>query len=343
MAGDRPPMISPLAVTMGEPAGIGPEVTIAAWLDRRERGLPAFYCLADPSHLADRARQIGVECPIETVTPEDAAACFDRALPAVPLAAKVRGRAGDPDPTDAGAVIEAITRAVADVRAGTAAAVVTNPVHKKTLHAAGFAHPGHTEFLATLSPSPDGAFGYPVMMLVGPDLRTVPVTIHIALREVAAALTEQRIVETGRVVATDLRRRFAVAKPRLAVAGLNPHAGEGGAFGDEDDRVVRPAVAALNRDGIDAVGPLPADSMFHAAARARYDAAICMYHDQALIPVKTLAFAETVNVTLGLAVIRTSPDHGTALDIAGRGIADPSSLAAAIRLAAQLKRNEMAA
>jgi len=179
-------------------------------------------------------------------------------------------------------------------------------------------------------------------MLAGPELKTVPVTIHIPLREVATTLTEGRIVETGRIVASELKRRFATPKPRLAVAGLNPHAGEGGALGDEDDRIVRPAVATLNAEGITAIGPMAADSMFHAAARAGYDAALCMYHDQALIPVKTLSFAETVNVTLGLAFIRASPAHGTAFDIAGTGRADPSSLAAALRLAAELRRNEMA-
>ena len=344
MAGNGPPpAIAPLALTMGEPAGIGPDITLLAWIKRHAFALPPFYCLADPAILAERARALGADCPLETTLPEGATSSFDRALPVVPLEAAVRGAPGNPDPADASAVIEAITRAVADVRAGVAAAVVTNPVHKRTLHAAGFAHPGHTEFLATLSPGPDGLPGHAVMMLAGPELRTVPVTIHIPLRDVAAALSERLIVEVGHVVATDLRRRFGVARPRLAIAGVNPHAGEGGAFGDEDERIVRPAVTALIAAGIDAFGPISADSMFHSAARAKYDAALCMYHDQALIPAKTLAFAETVNVTLGLDFIRTSPDHGTALDIAGRGAADPSSLAAALRLAAQLRRNEMAA
>lgn len=334
--------LPPLALTMGEPAGIGPDITLSAWLRRRELALPPFYCLADPALLAERAALLQVDCPIEVVAPEQAASCFARALPVVPLDAQVKAKAGAPDPGNAQAVIEAIARAVGDVRAGLAAAVVTNPINKKTLYDAGFRHPGHTEFLGTLSAAWTGRPGTPVMMLAGPDLKAVPVTIHIPLRDVAAALSVRLIVETGRIVAAELKRRFAIPNPRLAVAGLNPHAGEGGAMGDEDDRIVRPAVEALNAEGIATRGPLAADSMFHPAARATYDAALCMYHDQALIPAKTLAFAETVNVTLGLAFVRTSPDHGTALDIAGSGRADPSSLAAALKLAAVLRANEAA-
>lgn len=220
---------------------------------------------------------------------------------------------------------------------------MTNPIHKKTLYDAGFNHPGHTEFLGTLSAAWTGKPGTPVMMLAGPELKAVPVTIHIPLRDVPAALSEASIVETSRIVAGDLRERFAIPNPRLAIAGLNPHAGEGGAFGDEEDRIIRPAIAALQAMGITVSGPHSADAMFHSAARAEYDAAICMYHDQALIPAKTLSFSETVNVTLGLAFIRTSPDHGTALDIAGTGRADPASLGAALRLAGELTRNVLAA
>ena len=234
-------------------------------------------------------------------------------------------------------MIEAIARAVGDVRSGAPARVVTNPINKKALYDAGFQHPGHTEFLGTLSAAWTGAPATPVMMLAGPDLKAVPVTIHIPLREVAAALSETLIVETGRIVAADLKRRFGIAAPRLAVAGLNPHAGEGGAIGDEDERDRPPggrgpAAPRASRPS----ARCSADTMFHPAARAGYDVALCMYHDQALIPAKTLAFAETVNVTLGLAFVRTSPDHGTAFDIAGTGKADPSSLAAALRLAAEL-------
>jgi 4-hydroxythreonine-4-phosphate dehydrogenase len=332
--------ILPLALTMGEPGGIGPDVTLAAWRDRRRLRLPSFYCLADPSLLAKRARQLGIDCPIAEVDPGEAAASFDSALPVAPLTAPVDAEPGLLDGQNAPAVIEAIARAVGDVRSGRAGAVVTNPIHKKSLYEAGFQHPGHTEFLGTLSATWTGSAATPVMMLAGPELKAVPVTIHIPLREVAAALSVRLIADTARIVAADLKRRFAIAAPRLAVAGLNPHAGEGGALGSEDDAIVRPAVEALRREGIAASGPFSADAMFHEAARRAYDAALCMYHDQALIPAKTLAFAETVNVTLGLAFVRTSPDHGTALDIAGTGKANPSSLAAALRLAAELRRNE---
>jgi 4-hydroxythreonine-4-phosphate dehydrogenase len=335
--------VPPLALTMGEPAGIGPDVTLAAWVRRAEYALPPFYCLGDPQLYADRARQLGLDVPIETVAAGDAASVVGRALPVVPLEARVSAVAGKPSPANAQAVIEAIARAVGDVRAGVASAVVTAPISKKTLFDAGFRHPGHTEFLGTLSATWTGSAARPVMMLAGPELKAVPVTIHIPLRDVAASLTQDLIVETSRIVADDMRRRFGKPSPRLALAGLNPHAGENGAFGDEDDRVIRPAMEALRAAGIDARGPLSSDAMFHAKARATYDAAICMYHDQALIPAKTINFTETVNVTLGLAFIRTSPDHGTAFDIAGSGKADASSLAAALRLAAELVENERAA
>jgi 4-hydroxythreonine-4-phosphate dehydrogenase len=341
MAGEQHP-IAPLALTMGEPAGVGPDVTLAAWTRRKTAPLPLFYCLADPALLAERARLMGLDCKIEIVSPAEATSVFDHAIPVVPLTAAVKATAGTPSPDNAQAVIEAIARAVGDVRAGFASAVVTNPIAKKTLYDAGFRHPGHTEFLGTLSAAWTGAAARPVMMLAGPDLKAVPVTIHVPLREVAAALSVRLIVETATIVAHELRRRFAIRSPRLAVAGLNPHAGESGALGEEDEAMIRPAVATLRAAGIDARGPLSPDAMFHPAARATYDAAICMYHDQALIPAKTIAFAETVNVTLGLAFVRTSPDHGTAFDIAGSGKADSSSLAAALRLAAELHRNEMA-
>jgi 4-hydroxythreonine-4-phosphate dehydrogenase len=341
MAG-APLSIAPLALTMGEPAGIGPDVTLAAWARRKALDLPAFYYLADPVFLATRARRMGLDVPIETVSAADAAAVFGRALPVVPLDSSVEVTPGAPSVATAQAVIEAIARAVGDVRAGLASAVVTAPIAKKTLYDAGFQHPGHTDFLGTLSAAWAGEAARPVMMLAGPELKAVPVTIHIPLRDVAGALSERLIVDTARIVATDLRRRFGKPAPRIAVAGLNPHAGENGTMGDEDERIVRPAVAALRAEGIDARGPLSADTMFHAQARTTYDAALCMYHDHALIPSKTINYTETVTVTLGLAFIRTSPDHGTAFDIAGTGKADPSSLAAALRLAAELRRNEMA-
>jgi len=334
---------APLALTMGEPGGIGPDVTLAAWSNRSALNLPAFYCLSDPDMLAERAQLLGINCPIEIVEPAEASACFADALPVVRLGASVTARPGHLDSTNAHAVIEAIARAVGDIRSGIASAIVTSPINKKALYDAGFNHPGHTEFLGMLSASWTGKPGTPVMMLAGPDLKAVPVTIHIPLKDVPTLLTERLIVDTVRVVASDLKNRFAIPRPRLAITGLNPHAGESGAFGDEEDRIIRPAIETLKAEGIDATGPHPADAMFHEKARANYDAAICMYHDQALIPAKTLSFSETVNVTLGLAFVRTSPDHGTALDIAGTGKADPTSLGAALRLAADLTRNRASA
>jgi 4-hydroxythreonine-4-phosphate dehydrogenase len=326
----------PLALTLGEPAGIGPDLTLALWRRRAEFALPPFYLIGDADFLARRARRLGLDVPLAAVAPEQAAAAFVSALPVVPLGLDVRAAPGKPDESSAPAAIASIRRAVADVLAGRAGAVVTNPVAKNVLYRSGFVEPGHTEFLARLAAEASGRKARPVMMLWSPELSVVPVTIHLPLREVPAHLSCELVAETGRIVARDLQRRFEIAQPRLAVAGLNPHAGEDGALGDEDLTIVKPAVAALQAEGIDVRGPLPADTMFHAAARARYDAALCMYHDQALIPIKTLAFDHAVNVTLGLPFVRTSPDHGTAFDIAGSGRGDPSSLLAALRLAARL-------
>ena len=329
-------MPRPLALTLGEPAGIGPDITLAAWLRRAELELPAFYVAGDPGFLERLARRLSLPVPIAAVEPEGAASAFSGALPVVALDLAVSAAPGHPDSSSAPAAITSISRAVADTVAGKAAAVVTNPVAKSVLYRNGFVDPGHTEFLARLAQEATGAPARAVMMLWSPELAVVPVTIHLPLREVPARLTSELIVETGRIAARDLQRRFAIAEPRLAVAGLNPHAGEQGTLGDEDLTVVAPAVARLRAEGIAATGPLPADTMFHAAARANYDAALCMYHDQALVPIKTLAFDHAVNVTLGLPFVRTSPDHGTAFDIAGSGRANPSSLVAALRLAARL-------
>ena len=329
-------MARPLALTLGEPAGIGPDITLTAWLRRRELDLPAFYVLADPQCLARRAERLGLDVPIEVVTPGNAVALFARALPVVALGLPATAEPGEPDATSAPAAIASIDRAVADVVSGVAAAVVTNPVAKSVLYKGGFTDPGHTEYLAKLSFQQTGNPAWPVMMLWSPEVAVVPVTIHVPFKEVPQRLTRDLIFETGRVVARDLIDRFGIVQPRLAIAGLNPHAGEEGAMGKEDATVVRPAIERLVADGIDARGPLPADTMFHGEARARYDAALCMYHDQALIPVKTLAFDETVNVTLGLSFVRTSPDHGTAFDIAGTGKARANSLIAALKLAARL-------
>ncbi len=326
----------PLAMTMGDPAGIGPEIALMAWLGRAAHGLPAFALLADPDLMARRARETGLDVPLASIARiDEAPAHFDTALPILPVTGAVAAQAGRPDPAYAGAVLASIEQAVALVAAGEAAAVVTNPIAKSVLKAAGFAHPGHTEYLAALA-APGGTPPLPVMMLWSEALAVVPVTIHIPLAAVPAALTRDLIVETAQIVARDLTRRFGIARPRLAFAGLNPHAGEAGTMGREEMDVIRPALADLAAAGLDVSGPWPADTMFHERARSGYDAALCMYHDQALIPIKTIAFDEAVNVTLGLPFIRTSPDHGTAFDIAGKAIARPDSLIAAIRLAARM-------
>lgn len=330
----------PLAVTMGEPAGIGPDVTLAAWARREIAELAPFYVIGDPALYRRRAAELGLPVAVEETTPDAASAIFARALPVVDLGITVAGIPGRLTDADAGAVVASIERAVGDVRSGKAAAVVTNPIHKHALYRAGFSHPGHTEFLgalaSTFAQAADGGAMRPIMMLAGPDLRTVPVTVHVSLERAARELSTETIVATARIVVADLTARFRLPSPRLVVAGLNPHAGEDGAMGREDLDVIAPAVAQLRAEGVDVRGPLPADTLFHARARATYDAALCMYHDQALIPVKTLAFDETVNVTLGLPFVRTSPDHGTALDIAGTGKALPDSLMAALRMAAEM-------
>jgi 4-hydroxythreonine-4-phosphate dehydrogenase len=328
--------VQPLALTLGEPAGIGPDLALAIWRRRAEFDIPPFYIVADPDFLGRRAERLGLDVPIVVVTPKSAAASFRSALPVRPLDVAVSAEPGRPDQSSAPAAVASIRRAVADVMAGAAAAIVTNPVAKNVLYNWGFAEPGHTEFLAKLVQEATGNALRPVMMLWSPELAVVPVTIHLPLREIFDQLSSELIVETGRIVARDLATRFGLAHPRLAIAGLNPHAGEAGTLGDEDRAIVAPAVARLVAEGIDARGPLPADSMFHEQARAAYDVALCMYHDQALIPIKTLAFDHAVNVTLGLPFVRTSPDHGTAFDIAGTGRADPKSLIAALRLAARL-------
>ena len=330
-------MALPLALTMGEPAGIGGEIALKAWM-RRGEGVPAFYLIDDPGRLTALAARLGWKVPMQAIdVAGHAIQVFRDALPVLPVGGKPAAEQGRPETADGSLVIGAIDRAVADVRDGRAAALVTNPINKEALYGAGFSHPGHTEYLGELADRLYGLPGAtPIMMLASPQLRVVPVTIHLALRHAIEALTSAMIVMAGRVTHEALRRDFGVAMPVLAVAGLNPHAGEGGSLGREDLDIVAPAVAELRAAGIDARGPLAADTMFHEAARRNYDAALCMYHDQALIPVKTLDFDDAVNVTLGLPFIRTSPDHGTAFDIAGQGIARPDSLIAALRLAAEM-------
>ena len=328
-------MTKPIALTLGEPAGIGPDIAIGAWLKRRELDLPPFYLIGDGEFMKARARALGADVTFAESDASQAAQIFATALPVVSSGIEVTAQPGKPDASSAPAAIAAIRHAVADVVAGRASAVVTNPIAKSVLYKAGFSHPGHTEFLAELASHGDQT-PMPVMMLWSPTLAVVPVTIHLSLRDAIANLTSNLIVKTARIVATELKSRFGIANPRLAISGLNPHAGEDGSLGKEDQSIVAPAIATLRAEGIGVKGPLPADTMFHEAARKTYDCAICMYHDQALIPIKTIAFDEGVNVTLGLPFIRTSPDHGTAFDIAGTGRANPSSLIAALKLAARM-------
>lgn len=330
-------MVTPLALTLGEPAGIGPDITLAAWMRRRELALPPFYVTGDAEFLAARARHLKLDVPIASTDPQAASYAFANALPVVDRGERTTATPGKPDESSAPVAIASIRNAVADVTAGRAAAVVTNPIAKSVLYRAGFSHPGHTEFLAELA-AQGGTTPQPVMMLWSPELAVVPVTIHVPLREAVTQLTTDLILRTCRIVAADLKRRLGIASPRLALSGLNPHAGEDGTLGTEDRDIIAPAVAALVREGFSVTGPLPADTMFHPAARAKYDCAVCMYHDQALIPIKTLAFDSGVNVTLGLPFVRTSPDHGTAFDIAGTGKASPASLVEALRLAARMAR-----
>ncbi len=316
--------MKPVALTCGEPAGIGPELATKAWAALRDR-LP-FFWIGDPSHLPRGTRHVTIN------TPEEAGSAIERGLPVLPMSFSGALTPGQPNPDHAAHVVAAIEKAVSLVQAGAASALCTSPIHKQALQdGAGFAFPGHTEFLSDLAGGQRA-----VMMLASEQLRVVPVTIHIPLREVPAALTAGLIEETIRITHDALIRDFGIATPRMAVAGLNPHAGEGGKIGREEIEIIAPVLDALRADGIGVIGPLSADTMFHAGARAGYDAAIAMYHDQALIPIKTLDFDRGVNVTLGLPFIRTSPDHGTALDIAGRGIANPTSTIEALTLAARM-------
>ena len=325
-------MTSPVILTMGEPAGIGGEIALRAWCDR-DQGAPAFCLIDDPARMAALAASTGIAAPVRAVgSVREAVSTWPEALPVLPLSLAAPVVPGKPDPANAAAVIAAIECGVDAVMRGEAAALVTNPIQKQTLYAAGFDHPGHTEFLAALA----GSGVEPVMMLACPGLRVVPVTVHIPLRDVATRLSSAAIVTAGRITAAALRRDFGIAAPRLAIAGLNPHAGEAGSIGDEESRILAPAIATLRRDGITISDPAPADSLFHAQARSRYDAVLCMYHDQALIPLKTIDFDRGVNITLGLPFVRTSPDHGTALDIAGTGKARADSLIEALKLAARM-------
>ena len=331
--------IPPLALTMGEPAGVGGETALMAW-KRRESGVPCFFAIDEAQRLRKLSETTGLDVPIATISsPEEATEQFEYALPVLEQSLGAAVVRGSPDPANASSVCRSIERAVGLVTEGKAAAVVTNPIQKACLYDAGFAYPGHTEYLAALA----GIDTPPIMMLLCPRLRVVPVTIHVSLGEALRTLSAEAIEIAAEITAHALENDFAINNPRLAIAGLNPHAGEDGSMGREEIDMIAPAVERLGAKGINAFGPLPPDTMFTPRARTTYDAAICMYHDQALIPIKALDFDGGVNVTLGLPFVRTSPDHGTALDIAGHGLANPGSLIAALKTAYAMARRRSAA
>lgn len=325
---------APLAISLGDPAGIGPEVILGAWARlRAERRAPPAFVVGGPELLRRVAEAVGIDCPIVPIA-DPAEALFASAT-GLPVLAGLDGMwlPGHPHVDGARLALASLQWATKFALSEVAAGLVTAPVSKGALAAIGWDYPGQTEFLADASARP---YRDAVMMLAGPSLRTVPLTVHVALAEVPGLISEALIIHKARILATGLHRDFGVLQPRLAIAALNPHAGEGGKFGDEEARIIAPAIAALQAEGIDAVGPVPGDALFTPRARSGYDAALCMYHDQALIPLKALEFDEGVNVTLGLPIIRTSPDHGTAYDIAGQGKADPGAMAAAIIMASEM-------
>lgn len=321
----------PLVMSMGEPAGIGGEISLKSWLHLHNGDSP-FFIIDDPARLQRLATNLKLDVPVQAIdAPNVCRQVFPDALPVLPLENAVSATSGKPSEQTATQVLESIERACAIVQSGQAGGLVTNPIQKEALYKAGFHHPGHTEFVAELSGG-----GTPVMMLASPMLRVVPVTVHESLRHALNRLTTDLIVEKGRITLDALRKDFGIDRPRLAVAGLNPHAGENGTLGTEDREIIAPAIKALATENAEVFGPVPPDALFTARARDGYDAALCMYHDQALIPIKALDFDRAVNVTLGLPIVRTSPDHGTGLDIAGKGVADPSSMIAAIHLASEM-------
>jgi 4-hydroxythreonine-4-phosphate dehydrogenase len=324
--------VQPLAISMGEPGGIGPDLILQLFSNRAALGLPPFVVYGHIGFLRARAARLGLDFDIVSTTPAEGRQRFADALPVVDIEGLVPDHPGHATPVSAVAVIASITRAVEDTLHGACRGLVTAPIHKGALYAAGFQHPGHTEFLAELC-ARGGTPRLPVMMLAHENLRVVPATIHVPLKEVPSLLTTDLILSTARTLAHDLRTRFGIAEPRIGVAGLNPHAGEAGTIGLEELDIIAPAVATLAHEGLAVEGPFPADTLFYLPHWRKYDAVIAMYHDQALIPIKTVAFEEAVNVTLGLPIVRTSPDHGTAFDLAGTGTASNASFLAAIRLA----------
>ena len=334
MTPHAPSPAAPLAISLGDPAGIGPEVILGAWTHlRSERRAPPAFVVGGPQLLRALAERLGIDCPIVPIA--DPAEAMFAAGAGLPVLAGLDGSSSPGHPAADGArlALASLQWGTKFALSGVAAGLVTAPVSKGELAAIGWDYPGQTEFLADACGRP---YRDAVMMLAGPSLRTVPLTVHVSLAEVPGLISADLIIHKARIVAAGLRRDFAISAPRLAIAALNPHAGEGGKFGDEEARIIAPAIAALQAEGIAAFGPVPGDALFTPRARAGYDAALCMYHDQALIPLKALEFDEGVNVTLGLPLIRTSPDHGTAFDIAGRGLADPGAMAAAIVMAAEM-------
>jgi len=327
--------LPPLAVSMGEPAGIGPDLILRLYAERASLALPPFIVYGNIGFLRSRAARLGIDIAMMPTTAPHAASVFANALPVADIGGLVPDKPGDSSPLSAKVVIEAITQAVSETAAGACRGVVTSPIHKAALYSSGFKFPGHTEYLAALCAG-GGAAPMPVMMLAHEGLRVVPATIHVPVSAVAGLITPELVLATGRIVAHDLRTRFGIAEPNIAVTGLNPHAGEGGKIGMEELDVIAPAVAQLAHEGINIVGPIPADTVFYVPHWQRYDAVIAMYHDQALIPIKTVAFEEAVNITLGLPIVRTSPDHGTAFDLAGSGNGSTASFLAAIRMADRL-------
>jgi 4-hydroxythreonine-4-phosphate dehydrogenase len=334
--GSTSPDFNPIVLTCGEPAGVAPEITAKAWLALRETSAAAFFLIGDDDYFSNRAALAGISIATTKISdPHEAYAAFATALPILHRPLSAHPKPGIIDPATAKDVIAAIDEGVGLVMAGKASALVTNPIQKEALYSAGFRHQGHTDYLAALA-SKAGRRVHEVMMLVARDLRTVPLTVHIPFKDVLAALNAEMIVSQAHVVANDLQEYFGIMRPRIAFTGLNPHAGENGTMGREEQTIIIPAINQLRAEGLTVAGPLPADTAFHEEARAHYDAILCMYHDQALIPVKTLDFHGGVNVTLGLPFIRTSPDHGTALGMAGTGKANPQSLIAALTLAGEM-------
>jgi 4-hydroxythreonine-4-phosphate dehydrogenase len=327
--------LAPIAISMGEPAGIGPDLILKLYAEREQHGLPPFIVMGSMAFLAARARRLGLNINFAQTAPGAAAGEFPVALPVHHIEGLVPDKPGEISHLSGKVVMESIAQAVSETLAGNCRAVVTGPIHKAALYKAGFKYPGHTEYLAALCANGEGT-PMPVMMLAHDELRVVPLTIHVPLREVPGLITQKLIRDTVLIVEHDLRTRFGIAEPRIAVTGLNPHAGESGSIGTEDRDIVLPAVLDLQHNGLNVEGPVPADTIFHLPNWRKYDTVVAMYHDQALVPIKAVAFEEAVNLTLGLPLLRTSPDHGTAFDLAGTGNASATSMLAAIRLADRL-------